>query len=177
MKFADTGWWVAWSLPGDTRHEDALAMLGGLKRSEQILTTNLVAGETWTLLRRKDSHRTALAFLDRLEALSNVERLVMHRVTEDQEAAAWVWLRKHDERVYSYVDATSFCVMRSAPARGAGFRPRLCRGGVSGGPGRLVGHRVLPDPTRVAGYGVGPPRPNRSARLIVTAAAAGRIPV
>lgn len=119
MKFADTGWWVAWALPGDTRHADALAMLRGLSRSEQILTTNLVAGETWTFLRRKDSHRTAVAFLDRLEALSNAERLVVHRVTEDQEAAAWVWLRKHDERVYSYVDATSFCVMRDRRLREA----------------------------------------------------------
>jgi uncharacterized protein len=119
VKFADTGWWVAWALPGDARHNDALAMLGALGRSEQILTTNLVAGETWTFLRRKDSHRTALAFLDRLETLSKAERLVVHRVTEDQETAAWDWLRKHDERVCSYVDATSFRVMRDRRMREA----------------------------------------------------------
>jgi uncharacterized protein len=119
VKFADTGWWVAWALPGDARHGDALAMLGALGRSEQILTTNLVAGETWTFLRRKDSHRTALAFLDRLDTLSKAERLVVHRVTEDQETAAWDWLRKHDERVYSYVDATSFRVMRDRRLREA----------------------------------------------------------
>jgi len=119
VKFADTGWWVAWALPGDARHDDALGMLGALGRSEQILTTNLVAGETWTFLRRKDSHRTALAFLDRLDTLRNAERLVEHRVTEDQEAAAWDWLRKHDERVYSYVDATSFRVMRDRRLREA----------------------------------------------------------
>lgn len=94
-------------------------MLGALGRSEQILTTNLVAGETWTFLRRKDSHRTALAFLDRLETLSKADRLVVHRVTEDQETAAWDWLRKHDERVYSYVDATSFRVMRDRRLREA----------------------------------------------------------
>ncbi|MGF2944183.1 type II toxin-antitoxin system VapC family toxin [Mycobacterium sp. Lab-001] len=119
MKFADTGWWVAWALPGDSRHDDALSMLGALGRSEQILTTNLVAGETWTFLRRKDSHRTALAFLDRLDTLRNAARLVEHRVTEDQEAAASEWLRKHDERVYSYVDATSFRVMRDRRLREA----------------------------------------------------------
>ena len=119
MKFADTGWWVAWALPKDARHDDALAMLGVLGRNEQILTTNLVAGETWTFLRRKDSHRTALEFLDRLETLVKAERLVVHRVTEDQEAAAWDWLRKHDERVYSYVDATSFRVMRDRRMREA----------------------------------------------------------
>jgi predicted nucleic acid-binding protein len=94
-------------------------MLSALGRSEQILTTNLVAGETWTFLRRKDSHRTALTFLDRLDTLTMAERLVVHRVTEGQETAAWEWLRRHDERVYSYVDATSFRVMRDRRLREA----------------------------------------------------------
>jgi len=119
VKFADTSWWVAWALPGDGRHASALTMLAALGRSEQILTTNLIAGETWTFLRRKDSHRTALAFLDRLDTLQSAERLVVHRVTEEQDAAAWEWLRKHDERVYSYVDATSFRVMRDRRLREA----------------------------------------------------------
>jgi predicted nucleic acid-binding protein len=119
VKFADTGWWVAWALPGDARHGEALAMLGALGRSEQVLTTNLVAAETWTFLRRKGSHKIALAFLDRLDTLSNAGRLVVHRVTEDQEAVAWDWLRKHDERVYSYVDATSFRVMHDRRLREA----------------------------------------------------------
>jgi uncharacterized protein len=119
VRFADTGWWVAWALPADARHNDALDMLRSLSRSEQILTTNLVAGETWTFLRRKDSHRTALGFLDRLDTLTVAGRLVVHRVTDDQDAAAWEWLRRHDERVYSYVDATSFRVMRDRRVREA----------------------------------------------------------
>lgn len=119
MKFADTGWWVAWALPEDARHDDALGMLDALGRSEQVLTSNLVVGETWTFLRRKDSHRTAVAFLDRVEALIKGDRLVIHRVTEDQETAAWEWLRRHDERVYSYVDAASFRVMRDRRLREA----------------------------------------------------------
>jgi len=119
MKFADTGRWVAWALPGDARHHDALGMLATLGRSEQVLTSNLVVGETWTFLRRRDSHRTAVAFLDRVDALVKADRLVVHKVAEDQEAAAWEWLRKHDERVYSYVDAASFRVMRDRRLREA----------------------------------------------------------
>jgi len=119
VKFADTGWWLAWALPGDARHNDALGMLAALGRSEQVLTTNLVVGETWTFLRRKDSHRTALAFLDRVDALTRADRLVVHRVTEEQETAAWEWLRKHDEREYSFVDATSLRVMRDRRLREA----------------------------------------------------------
>jgi predicted nucleic acid-binding protein len=119
VKFADTGWWVAWALPGDARHHESLGMLAALGRSEQVLTSTLVVGETWTFLRRKDSHRTAVAFLDRVDALVNADRLVVHTVTGGQETAAWEWLRKHDERVYSYVDATSFRVMRDRRLREA----------------------------------------------------------
>ena len=119
MKFADASWWAASALPGDRRHDDAIGMLGQLGRSEQVLTTNLVAGEAWTFLRRKDSHRTALAFVERLDALTAAERLVVHRVTEDQESAAWEWLRRHDEREYSFVDATSIRVMRDRRLREA----------------------------------------------------------
>lgn len=119
MKFADTSWWVAWSLPGDERHAAALAMLGGLGRGEQVVTTNLVVGETWTFLRRKDGHRTSVALLDRFERLVDEGRLVVHRVTGEQEDAAWEWLRRHDERPYSFVDATSFRVMRDRRLREA----------------------------------------------------------
>ncbi len=119
MKFADTSWWVAWALPGDARHAAALGMLTGLGRSEQVLTSNLVVGETWTFLRRKDSHRTGLAYLDRIETLTEDGRLTVHRVTEDQERTAWGWLRRHDERVYSFVDATSFRIMRDRRLREA----------------------------------------------------------
>jgi predicted nucleic acid-binding protein len=40
-------------------------------------------------------------------------------VTEGQERAAWEWLRRHDERSYSFVDATSFRVMRDRRLREA----------------------------------------------------------
>ena len=39
-------------------------------------------------------------------------RLSLIQVDEETEQEAWAWLRRHDERVYSFVDATSFAVMR-----------------------------------------------------------------
>ncbi len=112
MKFADTSWWVAWSLPGDRHHADAVEVLRHLGRSEQILTTNAVVGESWTFLRRRDGHRSAVAFLDRVEVLTDRKRLLVHRISAEQEDDAWRWLRRRDEREYSFVDATSFRVMR-----------------------------------------------------------------
>jgi uncharacterized protein len=119
MKFADTSWWVAWTLPRDGRHDEAVQIRERLGLNEQVLTTNLVLGETWTVLGRRDSHRTAVGFLDRVDLLRDHDRLLVHRVTEEQELAAWNWLRKHDERAYSFVDAASFRVMRDRRLREA----------------------------------------------------------
>lgn len=94
-------------------------MLANLARAEQVLTTNLVIGETWTFLRHKDGHPTALAFLDRVDALQHGSKLTVHRITASQEDKAWGWLRKRDERTYSFVDATSFQVMRDRRLREA----------------------------------------------------------
>jgi predicted nucleic acid-binding protein len=51
----------------------------------------------------------AVAFLDAIQAS---RRVVMSYVDEATEAEALRWLRRHDEREYSFVDATSFAVMR-----------------------------------------------------------------
>ena len=84
MKFADTSWWVAWALPGDGHHQDARAMLTHVGPTERVLTTNHIVGETWTFLRRKDSHVTAINFLDRVATLESQNRLSVHRVTAEQ---------------------------------------------------------------------------------------------
>ena len=91
-------------------------MLSTLGRSEQVLTTNLVVGETWTFLRRKAGYNRALEFIDALERL---EPLTVRRVDDDLDADAWRWLKRHDERPYSYVDATSFALMRKLRLRQA----------------------------------------------------------
>lgn len=43
----------------------------------------------------------------------------MLQVGEELEAEALRWLRRHDEREYSFVDATSFAVMRARKIRDA----------------------------------------------------------
>ena len=119
MKFIDTSWWVAWALPEDARHGDALDTLARVGDRERLLTTNLVVGETWTFLRSRDGHRTAVAFLNEVKDFGSAGKLTVHPVTADDESRAWRWLRRHDERVYSFVDATSFEVMRTRRLREA----------------------------------------------------------
>ncbi len=115
MIFADTSFWVGILSPGDDRHRDAVALLrtyGGAS----VVTSNHVRGETWTFLRRRAGHDAAVAFLDRL-AKSALVRTVF--VDEELESAALRWLRRHDERRYSFVDATSFALMKSLRIREA----------------------------------------------------------
>jgi uncharacterized protein len=65
-------------------------------------------GETWTLLNRRCGHRVAAsAAAIRHSAVVRVEH-----VTAELEEEAWQWLDKRDEREYSFVDATSFALMR-----------------------------------------------------------------
>jgi uncharacterized protein len=74
-----------------------------------VVTSDLVLGEVWTLTRRRRGHREAIAVTDAIAALPEVS--IADVLTSDR-AAAWAWLRLHDERGYSFVDATSFAMMR-----------------------------------------------------------------
>lgn len=53
------------------------------------------------------------------EAVTALRTLTIRRVDEDMEAEAWRWLRRHDERAYSFVDASSFALMRRLRLRAA----------------------------------------------------------
>jgi uncharacterized protein len=107
VRFADTSFWHALQHREDGQHRSAVALARA--RNDLIVTTNHVVGETWTLLRSRYGHAAARGFLDRVGALPNVE--VFH-APPDLEADAVRWLRRHDERPYSFVDAVSFATMR-----------------------------------------------------------------
>lgn len=107
MIFVDTSFWVALRLRRDAHHGQAAALLERVG-DQGLITSNAVRGETWTYLRRRAGHASAVDFLDGLAASP---RLRVERVTADLEARALDWLRRHDEREYSYVDATSFTLM------------------------------------------------------------------
>lgn len=107
MTFVDTSFWIALHYSRDAHHDEARFLW--LHREPRLVTSNHVIGETWTFLRRRLDHERARAFVDLIEQEPDLE--IIH-VDEDTEREAWTWLRRHDERVYSFVDATSFAVMR-----------------------------------------------------------------
>jgi predicted nucleic acid-binding protein len=113
--FVDTSFWVALRNRRDSRHTETRALLERHADSG-LVTSNHVRGETWTYLRRRAGHGAAVGFLDALERSPRVQIVA---VEERQEQEALRWLRRHDEREYSFVDATSFAVMRALRIREA----------------------------------------------------------
>ncbi len=115
MIFVDTSFWVALRNRRDPHHEEAADLLEA-HGSVPLVTSNHVLGETWTYLRRKAGHPAAVEFID---AVRSSPRARVVFVTEQLEDEAIRWLRRHDEREYSFVDATSFALMRSLRMRRA----------------------------------------------------------
>jgi uncharacterized protein len=81
-----------------------------------LVTSNHVRGETWTFLLRRAWRDAGVRFLDSLEETDRVQVVF---VDEHLEREALAWLRRHDEREYSFVDATSFALMRALGIREA----------------------------------------------------------
>jgi predicted nucleic acid-binding protein len=113
--FVDSSFWIALSDRRDGRHKQAAALLD-THHDALLVTTNHVRGETWTFLRKRHGHHAAVRFLDTTEKTAFL-RIVP--ASEEVEQEAWSWLRRHDERAYSFVDATSFALMRARRIREA----------------------------------------------------------
>ena len=94
----------------DPHHPVALELLTRVAE-RRIVATNLIRGETWTWLRYKRWHSKAVEFLDSVGGQGRHVQIA--RVSEELEDEALAWLRRHDEREYSFVDATSFAFMRA----------------------------------------------------------------
>jgi len=62
-------------------------------------------------MRARSRHDIAVAFLDNIESSESHTEVI--RLPESLEDEALRWLRQHDEREYSFVDATSFAFMRA----------------------------------------------------------------
>jgi predicted nucleic acid-binding protein len=108
VAFVDASFWIAEAVTRDSRHTEAAA-LAEQTRGVPIVTSNLVVGEVWTFLQKRRGHYHAVRWIDRVR---DEVRVRIERIDAEMEAEAWEWLRRRDERPYSFVDATSFALMR-----------------------------------------------------------------
>jgi predicted nucleic acid-binding protein len=112
--FVDTWAWYALADKKDADHE--LAQLTNeelLDAGHTFVTTNFVLDETLTLIRYKVNHATAVKFWHTLHKLIAARLVILMRVDEDQEVAAWKIFERYADQEFSYTDCTSFAVMRA----------------------------------------------------------------
>jgi predicted nucleic acid-binding protein len=107
---ADSSFLIAYMIERDRYHETAVRLFEQ-GAQQRIAITNHVRGETWTWLRTRTWHEKAVSFLDSVG--SEGGHIEVARLPEHLEDEALRWLRQHDEREYSFVDATSFAFMRA----------------------------------------------------------------
>ncbi len=108
--FMDSGAWVALADRRDKFHQEAVEIYPSvLKNWSRLVTTNLVIGESYALIRGRLGHRAAIIFLDQLSHTLRLEKVLSNVILESQ---AEEILRRFGDQDFSYVDAVSFVVMR-----------------------------------------------------------------
>jgi predicted nucleic acid-binding protein len=109
--FVDTSFFIALLDPQDKHHARAVEALEGFqgkRLKDLLLTTNNVVLETITVARYEAGHALAVKAGEMLYG----EKLArLHRTTAEEEAAAFTYLKKYDDKEYSAVDCLSFAVM------------------------------------------------------------------
>lgn len=113
--FIDTGGFFALQVPNDRWHAQARDTLrAALAAGFRLSTTNHVVGETYSLLVKTHGHAAAWRFVD---TLARSARLELVFVDERAEREAFEVLRRYADQPFSFVDGTSFAVMRRRKAR------------------------------------------------------------
>ncbi len=114
MIFVDTWAWYALSNRKDKDHELAVELNKKyISEGFHYITTNFIFSETYTLIivRGKD-HKADIKFDEKLKAMSENRTISYIRITEAIEDTAWEIANQYDDKDFSYVDCTSFAIMK-----------------------------------------------------------------
>lgn len=126
--FVDTSFFKAYADQKDDFHLNALDILDKLRKMEaELITSNYILDETFTLLRVKCGLETAIHFKTILEDFETGLKIV--RILADDEANAWSWFVK-DWSKLSFTDCVSFAIMKRLDVlRAAAFDEHFRRAG------------------------------------------------
>jgi predicted nucleic acid-binding protein len=115
--FVDTSAFVALRNASEAEHGSARAALAGLIREGAALyTSNYVFAETYTALLVRVGRGEAIEWGRRFRSGGAIEAV---RVDPDVEDEAWEILERHEDKAWSYVDATSFALIERQGDRDA----------------------------------------------------------
>jgi len=106
--FIDTGAFCALTIPKDQHNLTAKTIYKKIQKDKAIIyTSNYVLDETYTLLKTRGSHTTAVEFMEEISKCG----IVNLRVTEDIEESAKDIFKRFDDKRLSFTDCTSFVLI------------------------------------------------------------------
>lgn len=107
--FVDTSAFVALRNSSEVEHESARSALRGLiSEGAALFTSNYVFAETYTALMVRVGRGEAIEWGRRFLEGGAIDLVHLDRPTERR---AWEILEQHDDKRWSYVDATSFALV------------------------------------------------------------------
>jgi uncharacterized protein len=132
--FVDTSAFVALRNSAEAEHEQARSTLTGLiAEGVALFTSNYIFAETYTALMARVGRGEAIEWGRRFRAGGAIDLVHLDRAVEDR---AWEILEQHDDKQWSYVDATSFALLeRDEEGEAFAFDTRFSQRGL----------RVLPN--------------------------------
>lgn len=107
--FVDTSAFVALRNRSEAEHEAAReALVRLLAEGAALFTSNYVFAETYTALMVRVNRKEAIEWGNRFRKGGAIDLVRIDRPTEER---AWEILERHEDKRWSYVDATSFALI------------------------------------------------------------------
>src|SRR5215207_2159849 len=101
--FVDSSAFASLVIDTETHFRDATTIANVIAQNRQLMvTTNFIVAETHALVLSRVGRRVALQSLEFMEQSA----AILERVSEEDELNARAILEKHDDKTYSYTDAT-----------------------------------------------------------------------
>lgn len=111
--FVDTSAWDAIADSGDPNHDVALLFRDEIAGQCQLVVTNYILDELYTLLLMNVGYQCAVDFKDKLDVLVEEGVLEVVWVSEDIATEAWaVFERFNVDKQWSFTDCVSYVVMK-----------------------------------------------------------------
>jgi len=115
--FVDTSAWLALYDADDGQHENAVKKSGDIRKSKiDLVTSDYILDESITVIRRRISHKSAVAFG---ESVMNSDIVKIVSVTDETFFESWEMFRRYDDKKFSFTDCASFILMKKMGIRRA----------------------------------------------------------
>jgi len=111
--FVDTGAWAALADSRDSHHKAALAFRDEMLGQYQIIITNYILDELYTLLLLNTGYNATVSFKKQIDVLiaSDVIRVIW--ITEELALQSWAIFEKfNQDKAWSFTDCVSYQIMQ-----------------------------------------------------------------